>query len=29
MFEDEPRAAAFTPRRWHKGFLKRDGAFKN
>jgi flavin-dependent dehydrogenase len=29
MFEDEPRAAVFTPRRWHKGFLKRDGAFKN
>ena len=29
MFEDEPRAAAFTPSRWHKGFLKRDGAFKN
>jgi geranylgeranyl reductase family protein len=28
MFEDEPRAAAFTPSRWHRGFLKRDGAFR-
>jgi geranylgeranyl reductase family protein len=27
MFEDEPRAAAFTPKRWHRGFLQRDGAF--
>ena len=27
MFEDEPRAAVFTPRRWHRGFLKRSGAF--
>lgn len=27
MFEDEPRAALLTPRRWHRGFLKRDGAF--
>jgi len=27
MFEDEPRAAIFTPRRWHRKFLKRDGAF--
>lgn len=27
MFEDEPRAVALTPRRWHRGFLKRDGAF--
>lgn len=27
MFEDEARAAAFTPRRWHRQFLKRDGAF--
>ena len=25
MFEDEPRAAIFTPRRWHRGFLKRSG----
>jgi geranylgeranyl reductase family protein len=28
MFEDEPRAAALTPWRWHRRFLKRDGAFK-
>jgi geranylgeranyl reductase family protein len=28
MFEDEPRAAAFTPRRWHRGFLKRPGAYR-
>lgn len=28
MFEDEPRAVAFTPKRWHRGFLKRDGAFR-
>lgn len=27
MFEDEPRAALFTPRRWHRGFLKRPGAY--
>ena len=27
MFEDEPRAAVLTPRRWHRKFLKRDGAF--
>lgn len=27
MFEDEPRAAVFTPRRWHRGFLNRDGAY--
>ena len=25
MFEDEPRAAIFTPRRWHRGFLTRPG----
>ncbi len=29
MFEDEPRAAVLTPSRWHRGFLKRDGAFKS
>lgn len=29
MFEDEPRAAVFTPRRWHRDFLKRDGAYSN
>ena len=27
MFEDEPRAALFTPRRWHRNFLDRDGAY--
>lgn len=27
MFEDEPRAAVFTPKRWRRGFLKRDGAY--
>ncbi len=29
MFEDEPRAAVLTPRRWHRKFLKRDGAFES
>ena len=27
MFEDEPRAIALTPRRWHRRFLDRPGAF--
>lgn len=27
MFEDEPRAIATSPRRWHGGFLKRPGAY--
>ena len=27
MFEDEPRAVVLTPRRWHRGFLDRDGAY--
>lgn len=27
MFEDEPRASVFTPRRWHKKYLSREGAF--
>jgi geranylgeranyl reductase family protein len=27
LFEDEPRAIAVTPRRWHRGFLRRDGAY--
>ena len=27
MFEDEPRAAVFTPKRWHRGFLDREGAY--
>jgi geranylgeranyl reductase family protein len=28
LFEDEPRAILATPRRWHRHFLDRDGAFK-
>jgi flavin-dependent dehydrogenase len=27
LFEDEPRAAALTPRRWHGRFLARPGAY--
>jgi flavin-dependent dehydrogenase len=27
MFEDEARAVALTPRRWHRKFLKQRGAF--
>jgi geranylgeranyl reductase family protein len=27
LFEDEPRAIAVTPRRWHREFLARDGAY--
>lgn len=27
LFEDEPRAVVLTPRRWHRGFLARDGAY--
>ena len=27
LFEDEPRAAALTPGRWHRRFLARDGAY--
>lgn len=27
MFEDEPRALVLTPRRWHRQFLKRPGAY--
>jgi geranylgeranyl reductase family protein len=27
MFEDEPRALVLTPSRWHRGFLKRRGAY--
>ena len=27
MFEDEARAVVFTPRRWHRRFLARPGAF--
>ena len=28
LFEDEPRAAALTPRRWHRHFLARPGAYR-
>ncbi len=28
LFEDEPRAIIATPKRWHRHFLNRDGAFK-
>ncbi len=28
MFEDEPRAIAVTPRRWHRGFLAQPGAYR-
>jgi flavin-dependent dehydrogenase len=27
MFEDEPRAVILTPRRWHRRFLRRTGAY--
>jgi hypothetical protein len=27
MFEDEPRALALTPDRWHRRFLARPGAW--
>ena len=27
MFEDEPRASALTPRRWHRGYLSSSGAY--
>ena len=27
MFEDEPRAIVLTPSRWHRGFLRRPGAY--
>jgi geranylgeranyl reductase family protein len=27
LFEDEPRAVAVTPRRWHRDLLRRPGAF--
>ena len=27
LFEDEPRAVALTPRRWHRRFLRRPGAW--
>ena len=28
MFEDEPRAVALTPSRWHRHFLKQPGAYR-
>jgi menaquinone-9 beta-reductase len=28
LFEDEPRAGALTPSRWHRQFLKRAGAYE-
>jgi geranylgeranyl reductase family protein len=28
MFEDEPRALVLTPRRWHRHFLARPGAYR-
>lgn len=28
LFEDEPRAIVCTPRRWHRGFLARPGAYR-
>jgi flavin-dependent dehydrogenase len=28
LFEDEPRAIALTPHRWHRRFLTRDGAYR-
>lgn len=27
MFEDEPRAILLTPRRWHRGLLRQEGAY--
>jgi len=29
MFEDEPRAVLLTPRRWHRRFLRRPGAYRS
>lgn len=29
LFEDEPRAIAVTPRRWHSRILRRDGAYRH
>ncbi len=29
LFEDEPRAIAVTPRRWHRRVLRRDGAYRS
>lgn len=29
LFEDEPRAVMLTPHRWHRRFLRRDGAYRH
>jgi flavin-dependent dehydrogenase len=29
MFEDEPRAIVLTPRRWHRNFFSRSGAYES
>ena len=29
MFEDEPRAIVLTPRRWHRKFFRRSGAYQS
>ena len=29
MFEDEPRAIAFTPSRWHRNFLRQPGPYQS
>ena len=29
MFEDEPRAIVLTPRRWHRKFFSRSGAYES
>jgi hypothetical protein len=29
LFEDYPRAILVTPRRWHRGILSGDGAYRN
>jgi menaquinone-9 beta-reductase len=29
MFEDEPRAVVLTPSRWHRGFLRQPGAYRD
>ena len=28
MFEDEPRAVLFTPKRWHRGFFRQHGTYR-
>ena len=29
MFEDEPRAILFTPRRWHRRFFRLDAPYQH